>query len=134
MAVVWGPQTDGSNGAMTEQEIVAYLYTLTGWRVGVPITKAFGKAASFMLAHNGQGGGTVHHFDGKVVFHTTENRGEATVFFTNKDGGVVSIVGVGEHSGKNNQTATYTLLWKSKSWKPTKMVDGKLLPTNQISL
>jgi hypothetical protein len=137
MAVVWGPKEDGKNGSMTEAEIIAHLFQVTGWRNDGEkgkITKAFRNAANYMLNHDGRGGGTVHHFDGKVIFHATENRGEATIFFTNKDGNVVSIVGVGEHSGKNSATATYTLVWKSSSWKPTKMVSGTLSPTNQISL
>jgi hypothetical protein len=135
MAVVWGPTGDGTNGAMSADEIVAYLFKLSGWREqDKKIFKAFSNAAESMLNHKGRGGGTVYHFDGKTVFHITENRGEVTVFFTNKDGDVVSIVGVGEHSGPNSATATYTLVWKSQSWKPTKLFQGKLVPTNQISL
>lgn len=137
MAVVWGPKSDGKNGAMTEAEIIAYLFRLSGWRDDGDkgkVTKAFRNAANYMLNHDGRGGGTVYHFDGKVIFHATENRGEATIFFTNKDGNVVSIVGIGEHSGKKSETATYTLVWKSARWNPTKMVSGKLSPTNQISL
>ena len=137
MSVVWGPKSNGKNGAMTEDEIVAYLFAVTGWRSDGDkgkVTKAFRNAANYMMNHDGSGGGTVHHFDGKMVHHATENRGEATVFFTNTDGNVVSIVGVGEHSGKKSETATYTLVWKSSSWKPTKMVSGQLTPTNQISL
>ncbi len=137
MATVWGPKSGGTNGSMSESEIIAYLFTVTSWRPDGDkgkVTKAFRNAANYMLNHDGQGGGTIYHFDGKVVFHATENRGEATVFFTNKDGNVVSIVGVGEHSGKKSETATYTLVWKSKSWNPTKMVSGQLVPTNQISL
>ena len=76
-----------------------------------------------MLNHDGRGGGTVHHFDGKTVFQATENRGEATVFFTNKDGGVVSIVGVGEHSGNKSDTATYPLVWEIKQLEADQ--DGK---------
>ncbi|HTJ29188.1 MAG TPA: hypothetical protein VL346_01720 [Acidobacteriaceae bacterium] len=134
MAVVWGPKVGGTTGSLSEDEIIDYLYTLTSWRRGDAITKAFRNAANYMLNHDGKGGGTIHHFDGKRIYHATENRGEMTIFFTNKGGDVVSIVGVGEHSGPSSATATYTLVWKSASWKPTKMVSGRLTPTNQISL
>lgn len=134
MAVVWGPKPGGTTGAMTEEEIMDYLYTLTNWRKSDSLNKAFRNAANYMLNHDGKGGGTKYHFDGKMVYHATENRGEATIFFTNKGGDVVSIVGVGEHSGPSSATATYTLVWKSASWKPTKKVGNQLVPTNQISL
>jgi len=135
MAVVWGPKDGGTNGPMTEDEIVTFLYAKSSWRKEEKITKAFTNAAHYMLNHTGKGGGTVHHFDGKKVFHDTENHGETTIFFTNHgDANVVSIVGIGEHSGPKSATATYTLVWKSSSWKPTKMVAGKLSSTNQISL
>ncbi len=137
MANVWGPKADGTNGVMTEDEIVAYLYQVSEWRSDAPkgpINKAFRNAANTMMNHKGKGGGTVYHFDGKTVFHSSENRGEATVFFTNKDGNVASIVGVGEHSGKKSETATYTLVWKSKSWVPRVMGKNGLVETNQISL
>jgi hypothetical protein len=135
MAAVWGPKADGTNGAMTEEEIVTFLYDKAPWRKEDKITKGFTKAANYMLNHKGRDGGTIYHFDGKMVFHDTENKGEITIFFTNHgSANVASIVGIGEHSGPDNKTATYTLVWKSKSWKPTKMFQGKLVPTNQIDL
>jgi hypothetical protein len=139
MPAVWGPKADGTNGAMTEDEIVAYLFKVSNWRPDGPkgaTTKAFRNAANTMMNHDKgkSGGGTIYHFDGKTVFHSSENRGEATVFFTNVDNHVVSIVGVGEHSGKKSDTATYTLVWKSKSWKPKVMTKDGLVDTNQISL
>ena len=141
MAVVWGRKADGKDGAMTENDVIEFLYAKSGWRRSEAITKGFRNAANYMFGHNGQGGGTKYHFNGKVVRHATENHGEITIFFTS-DGNVASIVGVGEHSGPNKATATYTLAWHSASWKPTVIravpVNGRTVqqavPTNQISL
>lgn len=115
MAVVWGTKLDRSTGAMTEDDIVAFCYAKAGWQKSHATTKAFERAAQYMLAYQGKNGGTVYHFDGKMVRHTTENCGEATVFFT-YGAGICSVVGIGEHSGPNNKTATYTLAWHSQSW------------------
>lgn len=142
MAVVWGPKANGKEGAMTEAEVISFLYTKSGWRQSDPITKAFRNAANYMFGHNGQGGGTKYHFNGKIVRHTTENHGETTIFFT-CDGNVASIVGVGEHSGPNKATKTYTLKWHSASWQPNVIKTVELpngqkvpraFPINQITL
>jgi hypothetical protein len=135
MAVVWGPTASGTTGSMDEDDIIAFLYAKSKWNKTPADTKAFKNAANYMLGHTGKGGGTVHHFDGKMVYHCTENHGEATIFFTNSSGNLVSIVGVGTHSGKKKDNATYTLSWHSKSWKPNKSVGPKMtVPVNQISL
>jgi hypothetical protein len=142
MAVVWGRKATGKDGPMTETEVVDALYTNSGWRRSDAITKGFKNAANYMFAHNGQGGGTKYHFDGKIVRHATENHGEVTIFFTS-DGNVASIVGIGEHSGPNKATATYTLVWQSARWNPTvlrpvRQDDGttvqQSVSTKQISL
>lgn len=131
MAVVWGPKTDGTTGAMTEEDVVAFASAKTMWQATPQVAKAFRNFANYMFNHTGAGGGTVHHFDGKMIFHATESRGEATLFFTNADGQIASIVGIGEHSGKNSQTKTYKLVWKTNRWTPR---DGKGNPTNTITL
>ncbi len=130
MAVVWGLRVDGTTGSMTADDIVAFCYAKANWGKTKPITKAFQRAAEYMLNYTGKGGGTVYHFDGKMVRHDTENAGECTVFFT-YDSGICSIVGVGEHSGKKKDTAKYTLAWHSKSWVVRK-TDGLL--TREVDL
>ena len=142
MAVVWGRKASGKDGPMTEDEVIDCLYANSRWRRSDAITKGFRNAANYMFAHNGQGGGTKYHFDGKIVRHTTENHGEVTIFFTS-DGNVASIVGIGQHSGGSKATATYTLVWHSARWRPNviksvKQEDGsteqQAFPINQISL
>jgi hypothetical protein len=118
MATVWGPKKDGSTGSMTSDDIVAFLDSKTGWQQSPQVKKAYTNCASFLLNYQDtSGGGTVYHFDGKMVKHVTENRGEVTFFFTHSNG-IVSIVGIGEHSGPNSATAEYTLKWHSKRWVP----------------
>ena len=144
MAVVWGMKQTGTTGAMTEADIVAFLLEKSGWQLTPQIQKAFTNAANYMMNHKGKDGGTIYHFDGKMIFHVTEGHGEATIFFTSdKSSGIASIVGIGEHSGAGNKTATYTLKWKTNRWNPghtvlTKDDQGKTVkkhvPSKQISL
>jgi hypothetical protein len=102
---------------MTQQDIVAFLTSKAGWRVDDEIKKAYENCASYLLAYKGVGGGTVYHFDGKMVKHVTENRGEVTFFFTySGDSKIASIIGIGEHTGKKSATAEYELKWKIKRW------------------
>ena len=110
MAVVWGRKLDGKDGAMTEADVVAFLFAKSGWRdTDTASKKAFKNAANYMFAHNGSGGGTTYHFDGKMVYHCTENRGEATVFFTCANGNIASIVGIGSTRGLRVQPQP--ILW-----------------------
>jgi hypothetical protein len=140
MANVWGPRANGEDGVMTRDEIVAHLYTVSelvnDGRKG-PNTKAFEKAADFMMGHDHKGGGTKYLFENKVVFHTSENHGEATVFFAYYGDGDIEILRVGKHSGKKNEKATYTFArnkeWAPK-WRPKMKVDGILCEVKQISL
>jgi hypothetical protein len=118
MAVVWGSKKDGTTGSMTADDIFAFLDSKAGWQKSREIQKAYKNCASYLLNYkDSTGGGTVYHFNGKMVKHVTENRGEVTFFFTHENG-IVSIVGIGEHSGPNSATAEYTLKWHSKSWIP----------------
>jgi hypothetical protein len=115
---------------MDEADIVTFCYARASWNKTKPITKAFERAAQYMLGYTGQGGGTVYHFDGRMVRHDTENAGECTVFFT-FDSGICSIVGIGEHTGKSKDTAKYKLAWHSKKWVIRKS-DGLL--TKEVDL
>lgn len=139
MAVVWGMTESGKTGAMTEADIVAFLLQQSGWQLTPQIRKAFTNAALYMMNHQGKDGGTIYHFDGKMIFHTTEGRGEATIFFTSdKASGIASIVGIGEHSGPDNNTKTYTLRWKTNRWNPgrtmiTKDQQGNTVKTHVSS-
>ena len=116
MAKVWGQRADGSTGVMTEDDIVAFALAKTHWRSSKPLDKALRNGAATMMNHVGRGGGTSLTYHGKTIFHSTENRGEATFFFTCADGQIASIIGIGEHAGKVKDTHTYRLHWHTVGW------------------
>lgn len=116
MANIWGPKVSGQQGVMTEQDLIAFVNTNTGWRSSPNLLKAINKGYFYIQNHKGMGGGTSLRHDGKTIFHTTEGGGECTFFFTCADGIVASIIGIGTHSGKSSQTHTYSLAWHTPGW------------------
>jgi hypothetical protein len=122
MANVWGPKANGTMGVMTRAEIIQFALDKTGWRSTKPLLTALGKGADTMMNHNGSGGGTSLKFKGNTIFHSTEQFGEATFFFTCANGDVASIIGIGEHAGKKSETTKYRLQWKTDGWKTTPVI------------
>jgi hypothetical protein len=122
MAKVWGPKSDGSMGVMTREEIIQFALDKTSWRSSKPLLAALGKGADTMMNHKGSGGGTSLQFRGNTIFHSTEQFGEATFFFTCANGEIASIIGIGDHAGKSSETHTYRLAWKTDGWKTTPVI------------
>jgi len=107
---------------MTEEDIVAFVLDKAQWRSSKVLLTAINKGANYMFNHDGKGGGTSLKYNGKTIFHTTEGGGECTFFFTNADGQIASIIGIGEHAGKSSQTHTYRLAWHTPGWQTVSVI------------
>lgn len=122
MAVIWGPKTDGKTGAMTEDDVLAFIIAGAGkgnkiWENNVR------KCAQYISNHRGAGGGSQLTHRGNMVFHTTEGAGSdhVAMFFTCANGNIASIIGVGKHAFGNNKT-WYNLDWHLLGWNVTRQI------------
>ena len=124
MAVIWGPKAStGKTGAMTEDDAVAFVISKAGQGNKV-WTGNVRKAVQYIAGHTGAGGGSALTFNGNRVFHTTEGAGSdhVAMFFTCANGNIASIIGVGRHANKTNETK-YNLDWHLPGWTVTRQIE-----------
>lgn len=114
---IWGPTASGKMGVMTEDDVVEFAKSNIG--VGGKIwEKNVRKAASAIMNHHGQGGGTNYYHHGKRIFHVSEGKRKGpvgdkiSIFFTCLGNVNASIIGLGHHV----DSASYDLDWKTASW------------------
>jgi len=121
MSIIWGLKQTGKHGVMTVDDVEAFAIANAG--NGAPAWKANVRAAAQFIMANGAVNGSNLLHRGKVVRHYTHGRGanHVTLFFTNQDGLVASIIGIGSH--RNPQGATYDLDWSTPGWAIGRVVD-----------
>jgi hypothetical protein len=80
--------------------------------------KNVGDCVGYIQVFKGRGGGTSTSYGGRTVFHISHGFSEGgdgcTLFFTQDDDGVITIVAIGSHD--NRYTTAYRIDWQLDGW------------------